>query len=116
MAIGHFTGLAFPSGHATLSAAVYGMGAVLISRATNRPAVKVAAWVGAVVIIVLVGVTRLYLGAHWLSDVLAGWALGALWLGAVLRVSGRWPASRSGSSSPSAGPGPGPELDAASVP
>jgi undecaprenyl-diphosphatase len=46
-----------------------------------------AAWALAVVVAGLVGVSRLYLGAHWLTDVLAGFALGAAWLFALLAAT-----------------------------
>jgi membrane protein DedA with SNARE-associated domain/membrane-associated phospholipid phosphatase len=87
VAIGHFSGSAFPSGHATLAAAVFGMLAALAANAASTWARKVAAWAGAVLVALLVGVIRLYLGAHWLTDVLAGWALGALWLVALLTTT-----------------------------
>ncbi len=43
-----------------------------------------ALWVGAV------GATRVYLGVHWLSDVLAGWAVGAAWLALCVLAWKRW--------------------------
>lgn len=70
---------AFPSGHASLSVAVYGFLAVIIARELRRN----WHWVPysfAAFIIVAIGFSRLYLGAHWLSDVLAGWSLGLLWV------------------------------------
>jgi membrane protein DedA with SNARE-associated domain/membrane-associated phospholipid phosphatase len=87
LAIGHFGGQAFPSGHATEAAAVYGMLAVVVATGTPRWRYKVAAWAVAVAITVIVGITRLYLGAHWLTDVLGGWALGSAWL--LLVLAGR---------------------------
>ena len=87
-AIGHFTGLAFPSGHATQAVAVWGMVAALVAVGSVRWSTKVTGWAVAVVVAGLVGVSRLYLGAHWLTDVLGGWALGAVWL-AVLLVTVR---------------------------
>jgi undecaprenyl-diphosphatase len=84
MAVGHFSGSAFPSGHATLAVAVWGMLAALAAATTPRWAHKAAAWTAAVFVAGLVGVTRMYLGAHWLTDVVGGWALGALWLFALL--------------------------------
>jgi membrane protein DedA with SNARE-associated domain len=77
-------GPGFPSGHATQAVAVYGMLAALSAAATVRWSRKVAAWALAVVITGAVAVSRLYLGAHWLTDVLGGLALGAAWLFALL--------------------------------
>src|SRR5262249_7247677 len=65
---------AYPSGHAFNSTAVYVMVALLIGGRRGRMAVAVA-----VTVAVLVGLTRLYLGVHWLTDVLGGWAGGAGW-------------------------------------
>jgi membrane-associated phospholipid phosphatase len=64
--------------------AVYGMLAALAAASTTSWARKVAAWTLAVVITGAVAVSRLYLGAHWLTDVLGGLALGAAWLFALL--------------------------------
>jgi membrane protein DedA with SNARE-associated domain/membrane-associated phospholipid phosphatase len=86
-AIGHWTGQAFPSGHATHATAVYGMLAALLAAATPRWGRKVTAWTAAVLIVSLVGLSQLYLGAHWLTDVLAGIALGAAWLFGLLTIT-----------------------------
>jgi undecaprenyl-diphosphatase len=80
LAIGHFTGHAFPSGHATEAAAVYGMLAVVMAGGTPRWRHKVTVWALAVLTVTIIGISRLYLGAHWLTDVLGGWALGGVWL------------------------------------
>jgi membrane-associated phospholipid phosphatase len=77
-------GPSFPSGHATQAVAVYGMLAALAAASTTSWARKVAAWALAVVVTGAVAVSRLYLGAHWLTDVLGGLALGAAWLFALL--------------------------------
>ncbi|HEV7535476.1 MAG TPA: bifunctional DedA family/phosphatase PAP2 family protein [Acidimicrobiia bacterium] len=80
LAIGHFGGHAFPSGHATEAAAVYGMLAIVVAAGTPRWRHKVAAWATAVMTVTIIGISRLYLAAHWFTDVLAGWALGSAWV------------------------------------
>jgi membrane-associated phospholipid phosphatase len=74
----------FPSGQAMESLVVYGMlayFAVLILKGTGKHAFFV---VGAAVLVVLIGFGRVYLGAHYLSDVVGGFAAGGAWLGAVI--------------------------------
>jgi len=73
----------FPSGHAGQSATVLMVLAVVL---TGRGAARTTAVAVAVVLSVAVGATRVYLGVHYPSDVLAGWLLGALWAAGVLRV------------------------------
>jgi undecaprenyl-diphosphatase len=83
-AVQHFAGKAFPSGHATVAAATWCALACLAAGATSKWGRKVVFWAVAVAVVTLVGVSRLYLGAHWLTDVLGGWALGGVWLAAIL--------------------------------
>jgi len=64
----------FPSGHAMASAAVYGGVAVLMGRAD--PAHARRYHLGAAVLVLLIGMSRVYLGVHWFTDVLAGFAAG----------------------------------------
>ncbi len=75
----HVWGFAFPSGHATAVVATWGMAAVLLG-ARRSPRVKAGLWACAAVIATLVGFSRLYLGVHWWTDIVAGFALGGLWL------------------------------------
>ena len=94
--IGHFGGAAFPSGHATQAIAFYGMLALLLSLKRSLRA-RALLWIGAGLIGVAVGASRIYLGAHWLTDVLGGYALGVAWSALVMAASlvlaapdGRW--------------------------
>ena len=65
----------FPSGHAMAAAAIWGMIAVVIARLVPRLRLWIA--VSAFVLILLIGLSRIYLGVHWVTDVLAGYAAGA---------------------------------------
>jgi undecaprenyl-diphosphatase len=69
----------FPSGHSTMAAAVYLTLALVASRFVPRRRVKALFLVAAIFVTGAVGVSRVYLGVHWPSDVLAGWAIGAAW-------------------------------------
>jgi membrane protein DedA with SNARE-associated domain/membrane-associated phospholipid phosphatase len=73
------SGFSFPSGHATVAVACWGLAALLLG--AGRPIrVKLVVGTGAVVLVGLVGLSRIYLGVHWWTDVVAGFALGGLWL------------------------------------
>ncbi|HEV3134577.1 MAG TPA: phosphatase PAP2 family protein [Acidimicrobiia bacterium] len=68
----------FPSGHATDSAAVFlTLGLVLAVFVLRRPLARLATMTASGLLVAAIGVTRLVLGVHWPTDVLAGWALGA---------------------------------------
>lgn len=69
----------FPSGHANISVALYALGGYLLLRATRSRKAK-SLWLTLGCFLPLaIGFSRLYLGAHYLSDVLAGWAVGCWW-------------------------------------
>jgi undecaprenyl-diphosphatase len=83
--IGTAGGLSYPSGHATQAIATWGMLAVVMSTGRS-PRARAGLLAVAVVVVLLVGASRVYLGAHWLTDVLAGYALGAAWLAFLLAL------------------------------
>ena len=87
----------FPSGHSALSAATFLTLAVLIASLEPRRGTKAMVFVLALGLVAAIGFSRIYLGVHWPSDVLAGWSLGAAWaLGAwtvLRRIARRPPAS-----------------------
>jgi len=69
----------FPSGHSTLAAATFLTLATMIASLEPRRRTKALVYVVAGLVTIAVGVSRVYLGVHWPSDVLAGWTLGAGW-------------------------------------
>jgi membrane protein DedA with SNARE-associated domain/membrane-associated phospholipid phosphatase len=80
-----WSAFSFPSGHSTVNVVLYGFLAFLIAREI-RPAWRLVVILGAATLIFLIAFSRLYLGAHWFSDVLGGMAFGAAWL-ALLSLS-----------------------------
>jgi undecaprenyl-diphosphatase len=81
-------GYAFPSGHSTAAAATYLAIAVVLGSLVRSRALRILAGTAAVVVVLLVGISRVYLGVHAPTDVLGGWALGALWVAGTL-IAGR---------------------------
>jgi undecaprenyl-diphosphatase len=69
----------FPSGHATLSAITYLTLAAILGRTQPAPRIRIYFMVLAAIVTGFVGVSRVYLGVHYPTDVLAGWCIGAAW-------------------------------------
>lgn len=69
----------FPSGHATLSAVTFLTLGALLTRVTADRKAKLYFMATAIVLTLLVGLSRLYLGVHYPSDILAGWCIGSAW-------------------------------------
>jgi undecaprenyl-diphosphatase len=76
----HETGYSFPSGHSLIAVVVYGLvgyfGLHLVHRRSGRAIVACTT----VVVILMIGISRVYVGVHYPTDVLAGWSMGIPWL------------------------------------
>jgi undecaprenyl-diphosphatase len=84
----------FPSGHAMVSAAVYLTLALMLAEGAKGWPARVALVGFASAMVVLIGASRIYLGVHWPSDVLAGWCFGTAWALLVFGAN-RWWRARS---------------------
>ncbi|HET9317494.1 MAG TPA: phosphatase PAP2 family protein [Vicinamibacteria bacterium] len=79
----------FPSGHAMAAAAIYLTLAALVTRLVEDRRARAFVVGVALVLVLLIGVSRVYLGVHWPSDVLAGWTAGLSWAVACWIVMAR---------------------------
>ena len=84
----------FPSGHAMMSLIAYGLLAYFLWIGTPRRVLHVLVTSAVILLVLLIGFSRLYLGVHYFSDVLAGFAAGGVWLSFCITsmnfVHGRW--------------------------
>ncbi len=75
----HVYSASFPSGHSLMAAVVYLTLGALLARIHSRRAVKLYFLSLAILLTVAIGISRVYMGVHWPTDVLAGWSVGAVW-------------------------------------
>lgn len=88
-------GYSFPSGHATGTAAIALLSAWMLTRwLITSWTGRVIVWAMAVGSATVIGFSRVYLGVHYVSDVLAGWLLGITWAGIVMLVGSWWDNTR----------------------
>lgn len=73
------TSMSFPSGHSTVATATYLILAVIVSSLETSRSMKILGFAVAGFLALTIGFSRVYLGVHWPSDVIAGWCLGAAW-------------------------------------
>jgi len=73
----------FPSGHSLVSASVFGVAAALATAGMQSRARIAAVWTGAAALTLAIGISRIYLGVHYPSDVAAGFAAAVIWVAAV---------------------------------
>ena len=77
----------FPSGHAMISAAIYFTIGLMLSETQTQRSARIFVMMVCSLLVLLIGVSRIYLGVHWPTDVLAGWCLGSLWALAVFGLN-----------------------------
>ena len=70
----------FPSGHALFSICLFGTLAVLVTPRIGSRAARAAIWAATGVLVLLIGLSRIYLGVHYPSDVIAGYAAAVVWV------------------------------------
>jgi undecaprenyl-diphosphatase len=78
------TSFSFPSGHAMIAFCFYSAVAYLLSSRVRSLRLRAAIWGVAVLMIGLIGYSRIYLGVHYPTDVIAGYTAGAVWVSAVM--------------------------------
>lgn len=88
----HASRWSFPSGHTTTSALAAGL--VIVAIAVRAPRGRTALCLAVGCWGALVGLTRVYLGVHWFTDVIGGWLFAVGWLGVCLCAAARWPPAR----------------------
>lgn len=69
-------GYAFPSGHAVMSVIFYGAIVYFIYKLCKKTRQKIILLTGLATLIILIGLSRIYLGVHWASDIVGGWLIG----------------------------------------
>lgn len=97
----------FPSGHAMFSAIAYGVLAYFVLLGLKHRWQRIAVIVGTLLLVLLIGLSRLYLGVHYFSDVVAGYAAGGAWLSVCITSmeTVRWRSAHTTSRRPVAPPG-----------
>jgi undecaprenyl-diphosphatase len=88
--LGHVGGYSFPSGHVLSYVAFFGLLAYVAWVRLRPSPPRAAAIAICLVLLTLVGPSRVYLGAHWTSDVIGAYLLGGLWLSLMLRLYVTW--------------------------
>jgi undecaprenyl-diphosphatase len=86
--VGGHESYSFPSGHAMMALLLYGFLAILLWRAYSARRARARIGMGTIMLVTLIGISRIYLGVHYPSDVLGGYVMGGTWL--CLCLAGRY--------------------------
>jgi len=88
------TSYSFPSGHALASFSFYGLLASIVIKRLSNHIARALTWFAAALLVVLIGISRIYLGVHNASDVFAGYAAALVWTTAVMIANRLWATTR----------------------
>ncbi len=77
----------FPSGHTFVAVAFYGLITFFLFDSLKKKSLKIISLILGIILILLIGVSRIYLGAHWPSDVLASYTSGLAWLSMIITIT-----------------------------
>lgn len=80
------SGYSFPSGHSMVSAGMYGFLAYILWKSKIKNGCKVIGFIGLVILTFLIGLSRIYLGVHYTSDVIGGFVLGIAYLVLFIQI------------------------------
>ena len=109
------TNESFPSGHALASVAILGVVLVVLLPLIPDRRVRIAVLVAVALFAVCIGLSRLYLGVHWATDVIGGWVTGLAWLATCLAVRKVWRMTHGEPQTLVSASGPEPDADAGPV-
>lgn len=84
------TGYSFPSGHAMASCAFYGFLIYMLWQTKQERSVKIVVTVLLAILVLLIGISRIYLGVHYASDILAGFSVSIVYLIVMTKVSAKY--------------------------